>query len=239
MVKSTFRKYKKRSMVRNRKRYARRVLKSPTGFLSCTRRLPEIFVVNSAIANTPTIIDPTANCLQLGSPVANQWGTYDIPFSLQFMLSQVINASEVTAISDKYRIKSAYIRVFFNSSNTSTGSLYSMPQVYHITDHDDSSPATPSQVREKMGTKYKTFRNASSYVGIKVNPRPVAEVYKSALTTGYSPMNRAPWLDCNTSDIPHYGVKGTLSNVNLPVNTAAQVGFKFDITLAFELKDIQ
>lgn len=226
---------RKRKAVR-RRRYVR---KNPTGYLKVTRRSPEMFITNSSVANTPVVVDSTGSCLQLGAPVANQWGTYDLPFSCQFQLNQLINSTDITNIADKYRIKSVYMRIFFNSSNSSVGSLYSMPQLYHITDHDDSAVPTVTRIREKMGTKYKTFKNASSYIGIKLRPVPVGELYKTALSSGYSPLKIAPWIDCNNADVPHYGVKGVLTNVNLPVNTVAQTGFKFDITFVVEAKDIE
>lgn len=227
---------KRARVYRRRKAVAK---KNRTGYLKIVRRLPEMFITNTSTINTPQVIDSTGSCLQLGSPVLNQWGTYDLPFSTQFSLAQLINASDITNIADKYRIKAVIIRLFYNSTNSAVGSLYSMPQVYHITDHDDSTVPTPNQVREKMGVKYKTFKNASSYIGIRVNPRPVQELYNSAISTGYSPMNKAPWIDCNSPNIPHYGVKGILTNVNLPTTANAQVGFKFDVSLVVEAKDIQ
>lgn len=214
--------------------------RNATGYTKITRRLPEMWVTNTGVANTPVVVDTTGSCLQLGAPVANQLGTYDIPFSLQFMLSQLLNYGDISSsFVDKYRIKSAYIRLFFNSSNTSVGSLYSMPQVYHITDHDDSTPSTPSQVREKMGVRFKTFKNASSYIGIRCNPVPASNLYQTAVSSGYEIPKVSPWINSAYPSVPHYGVKGVLSNVNLPVNTVAQVGFKFDISLTLEAKDFQ
>lgn len=214
------------------------IYRNPQGYLKLIRRLPEMYVNNSAVANTPVIVDPTSSCLQIGSVTANSWGTYDISFSLQFMLSQILNSTDITTLADKYRIKSAYIRLFFNSTQASIGSTFSMPQIYHITDHDDSSVVPASQIREKMGVKFKTFK-AGSYIGIKVNPKPVMNVFNTAVTNGYSLPNRSPWLDAASPNIPHYGVKGVLTNVNLPTTTAANVGFKYDISLVIEAKDFQ
>lgn len=230
---------KARTTRRFAKKRVARVLKAPTGHFRINRRLPEMFIVNTSVANTPQVIDTTGSCLQLGSPVANQWGTYDLPFSLQFMLSQVLNNSDIVTIADKYKIKAAYVRIFFNSGVTSVGSTYSMPQVYHIIDKDDSTPVPPAQIREKMGVKYKTFKNESSYIGIKCYPVPAMTVYNTALSSGYSIPNKSVWLDCNNSSVPHYGVKGVLTNVNLPTTSTAQVGFKFDISLELEAKDLQ
>lgn len=226
----------KRKAVR-RRRYGNR--KSSNGYLKITRRLPEMWVTNTGVANTPVVVDTTGSCLQLGAPVANQLGTYDIPFSLQFMLSQLLNNGDISNLCDKYKIKSAYIRLFFNSSNASVGSLYSMPQIYHVTDHDDSTPATPAQVREKMGVRFKTFKNASSYVAIKCNPVPAGNLYQTAVSSGYEVPKVSPWINTAYPSVPHYGVKGVISNMNLPVNTTAQVGFKFDISLTLEAKDFQ
>lgn len=228
---------KKRKGARRGRRYGKRT--SPTGYLKLVRRLPEMWVTNTGVANTPVVVDTTGSCLQLGAPVANQLGTYDIPFSLQFMLSQLLNNADIVNIADKYKIKSAYVRLFFNSSNASVGSLYSMPQVYHITDHDDSTPSTPAQVREKMGVKFKTFKNASSYIGLRVNPLPASNLYQTAVSSGYEVPRVSPWINTAYPSVPHYGIKGILSNVNLPINTTAQVGFKFDISLVLEAKDFQ
>lgn len=222
-----------------RKRYVRKRAAAPRGHIRINRRLPEMFITNSSVTNTPVVVDTTGSCLQLGAPVPNQWGTYDLPFTLQFMLSQVLNNSDIVSIADKYKIKSAYVRIFFNSGTTSVGSAYSMPQVYHIIDQDDSTPITPAQLREKMGVKYKTFKNESSYIGIKVRPVPNMTVYNTALSSGYAIPSKSMFLDCNSPSVPHYGVKGVLTNVNLPATSVAQVGFKFDISVTLEARDIQ
>lgn len=231
--------YRRKSKLAKRKarKGARKAARQ--GYVKIIRRSPEMFITNSGVANTPVVVDTTGSCLQLGAPVANQWGTYDLPFSLQFMLSQLLNNGDITNLADKYRIKSAYVRIFFNSSNSSTGSLYSMPQLYHITDHDDSSPATPAQIRERMGVKYTTFKNASSYIGIRCNPVPAATLFNSAVSSGYEVPKVSPWINTAYPSVPHYGIKGILTNVNLPVNTTAQTGFKFDISLTLEAKEFQ
>lgn len=162
--------------------------------------------------------------------------TYDLPFAMKFNMAQIINASDLTNISDKYKLLKTKVRVYFNSNQNSIQSSNSLPQITYMTDQDDAQIPTASQVREKMGAKIKYF-NSKNYVEMVCYPKPVAEVYGSTLTTAYSPGRRF-WIDCNNATAEHYGIKGVLQNVNL-TSTAFQVGFKFDVEHTVVAKDIQ
>lgn len=219
------------------KRYAR---KSKTGFVSVIRKCKEFSIENSTVLNTPVLCQDggknnyTGNILQLGAPTPDAAGTYALPFSMQFSLDQLINYTDITNFCDNYKIKSVYVRVWYNGNFASVGGLNSMPYLQYITDHDDSSVPTLSLVREKMGVKMKTFRNGG-YIGIKVNP-------KASITQGGSSapslINKG-WTNSSYPNILHYGIKGVVSNVNLPTTTSAQVCVKFDVAYHVVAKDIQ
>lgn len=219
------------------RKYKRRIVRARNGFI-ITRKLPELFISNSNTPGLPVTIDPTGSCLLMGAPTATLAGTYDIPFSLTFNLRQLLNASDIANICDKYKIRGAKVKVIYNSNVATVGSAYSMPQIQYINDYDDDVPPTPNLLREKMGVKLKTFGMNGS-VSMSVVPKPVNPVYQTAFANGYSVPSKSMFIDTNYTTVPHYGIKGVLSNVNLVSSTVPFTFFKFDVTLIVETRDIQ
>lgn len=205
------RKAKLRQKMQRHIRYRKR---TGQGYLKVIRKLPEIAVTNTG-AGTVAVTDPTGSCVSitnLGLSLGASANLYDVAFSMKFRLDQVINSGDITAFADKYRIKGAYVRVYYNNSNSSTGSLGGMPFLQYVTDHDDGVvPASANALREKMGVKLKTFQNASSYIGIRVNPTPTRQVFATGILSGYEIPSKSVWLDCGTPNVEHYGIKGVIS----------------------------
>lgn len=219
--------------------------KSPKGKIMIMRKLPEISVSNSGVlggVNLTTATVLPVSCLAIGTPTqsvgAVGTSSYDIPFSMKFTLNQLINHTDITNLTDKYRIAGVYVRVYYNKTGSSTLSTGSYPCLQYITDHDDAIVPTISQLREKMGVKFKTFNNSSSYIGIKVRPVPSREVYNTGITTGYEVPKYAPYLDCATDSIEHYGIKGVISNFSLPTTQGIEL-LKWDVAVRVVAKDIQ
>lgn len=223
--------------------------KTKTGGVKIIRKLPEIVVASSGTAGV-TSLTQNLNagapvCVTLGTPVLSTGATgtatsYDIPFSLQFSLSQLLNHTDITNLCDKYKILGAYVRMYANHNQFSGNSTAGQCYLQYITDHDDSNVPTLNQLREKMGVKLKTFKNQSTYIGIKVKPLPNRQIYSSALVSGYEIPKYAPWIDCATDGVPHYGIKGVISGFNLPGGTSAGVErMVFDVALVIAGKDIQ
>lgn len=239
-----FRSGKKFTVVRKRSFMYKR---NKNGKVVITRKLPELAISSSGTAGTATL---TQNlnagapvCVTLGTPTLATGATgtsvaYDVPFSLQFSLNQLINHTDITNLCDKYRIAGAYVRFYYNHTGSSGASTYSQPMIQYITDHDDSNVSTLSQLREKMGVKFSTFKNQSSYIGIKCRPVPNRQIYSSALVNGYEVPKYAPYLDAATDAVPHYGIKGVISNMNLPATAGIEV-MKVDVCLKIVAKDIQ
>lgn len=197
-----------------------------------------MFITNTTTAGLPALIDPTGTCMLMGAPVATLAGTYDIPFSLTFALRQILNSSDIANICDKYKILKAQVNIIWNNNVATGGSAYSLPQVQYITDHDDDVPPTPNSLREKMGVKIKAF-GMRNMVSISLRPTPVTPVYLSSVSTGYSVPSKPMFLDTNYNTIPHYALKGVLSNVNLLSSTVPFTFFKFDVALTVVAKDLQ
>lgn len=237
----------KKSVRYNRIFKRRRALRSrmprnPKGYLKIIRKLPEIAFYNSA-AGVSTLVDPTGSCLSinnLGLSTGATANLYDVAFSLRFRLDQVINSADLTAIADKYKIKGAYVRIYYNNSNSSTSTQGGMPFVQFVTDGDDAAtPTSVNQLREKMGVRMKTFQNASSYIGMKLVPKPNREIFATGIFTGYEPVSKPIWIDANSVAVEHYGIKGIVSQIPLYAPASGQSIMKFDVALVVELKDFQ
>jgi len=228
------------------KKFSKR--KAPAkGKIYITRKLPEIAISSTGSTGvallTQNLTAGAPVCVTLGTPVQSTGASgtsvsYDVPFSLQFALSQVLNHTDITNLCDKYRIAGAYIRFYYNHSGASGASTYSQPMLQYITDGDDSNVPTVNSLREKMGVAFKTFKNQSSFIGMKCRPVPNKLIYSSALVNGYEVPKYAPFLDCATDGIPHYGIKGVISNFNLPATAGIEV-MKVDVALKIVAKDIQ
>jgi len=234
-----------------RKKYLKKAIRrsrNPRGYLKIIRKLPELAIVNSA-SGAVNLVDPTTTCMQvnvLGLTTGAPTTLYDVAFSMRFRLDQLLQSSDITNLADKYKIKSAYVKVFYN--NTQATSTYSpalnqaggMPTLQYITDHDDAIlPGTLDRLRERMGVKYKTFKSGSSYIGIKVNPRCTREVFATGTVSGYEQVSRPIWLDSASDDVEHYGIKGVICGVPLEDPSQLLSLFKFDVAVTVEAADFQ
>lgn len=215
------------------------------GFLSIVRKAPIITLSNSATVGVASVNDPTATMLAVGAPVASAGltGLYDIPFSLQFRLDQVTQSGDITTLADSYKIQGAYVRLFYNS-NQSTGSVSSAtqgrPYLQWISDFDDAGVPNLANFRAKMGLKFRTFKD-SGYIGMTCRPKPTMEVYAPG-GTSYTIPNRSPWITTADADVPHYSIKGALMNVPLPggaLTAQGQSVFTFDVAFKILAKDFQ
>lgn len=235
---------RRKAGVYRRKRILRRGFGSQGGFY-ITRKLPLIAVSGTA-AGTVALADPTTTCLSVGVPTLSTGfsnNVYDIPFTMKFQLNQLSESSDITSICDQYKIQAAYVRLFYNNSNNAygaaagTGFLTSMPFVQYITDHDDGTLPTMTRLRAKMGVKLSTFRNNSSYIGMKVRPKPSMEVYSAG--TAYAVPNTSPYIDTTDDDVPHYAIKGFLCQVPLLDPEQGTAAFTFDVALRVVAKGLQ
>lgn len=219
--------------------------RNPKGGVKILRKLPEISISNSGVVggvNLTSASPLSPVCVQLGTPTQSVGATgttsYDIPFSMKFCLNQMINHTDLTNLCDKYKIAGAYVRMYYNKTGSSTLSTGSYPVIQHITDHDDANVPSITNLREKMGVKFKTFRNGSAYIGLKVKPVPNREVFNTGITSAYEVPKSAPWLDCANDTVEHYGIKGVISNFSLPATQGIEL-IKVDVALLVYGKDIQ
>jgi len=225
---------------RNKKR-----LRLPTGIIRITRKCPEQNVYNTAVT---AVAATSGSVVLIGAPYqtpAFAGSTYyNIPFSIDTQLSDLLSSSELTQIADKYKINWVKVRMFATSNTASAGGTSQLPSVLWSVDEDDAAiPASTTagleSIREKMGSKLRQFKQNGSAINVFYKPR-VTDILAGAagvsVAAGVVP---APFIDCNHPNIPHYGVKGYLQDVNLASTASVYTQFKFDITMSVTLKDIQ
>lgn len=229
----------RKSKAPRRRNYQRR--KAPSkGFVVVKRKHPEMYIRNSAVAGVAQIADPTGTCILLGAPIADGGGagTFSIPFSLTFRMSQLINSTDITNLCDAYKLKYVNIGLTYQSTQASVGSLGIMPNVTWVQDHDDNTvPPSVDSLREKMGSKMKTF-GFNKTVRIGVQPRVADTVFNNGVTSAYA-VSKPLWINSTYPNTEHYAIKGILGNVNLASSATTSSYFKFDVTTTVYGKDFQ
>lgn len=232
-------------MTGRRVRFAPR--RSKSGYFKIVRKLPEFWLQNTATANQcrlgwigsgGTEVQYTGTTAQLGALTAGMNGSVDIPFAMNFRLSDIINYTDITSIADNYKLKSVYVRIMPSFTQVGLPSIYNYPSLQWDIDKDDGALPTVDLLRQKMGVTTRTFK-PGQYIGIKIAyPNIQASVADSTGTTSAMPIGNR-WLDAADVNVPHLGLKGVFSNVDLPASGTAKIAFKFDVAYTLEAKNLQ
>jgi len=168
---------------------------------------------------------------------------YNVPFTADFQLNDLINFSDLTQIADRYKIKWVKIKAYCTSNTASAGGTAQLPSMLYCMDDDDvSMPASNTtglqSIREKMGAKLRQWHQ-NKPITFFIRPKILSAINGPVGTPVSSAVIGAKFLDCNHPDIPHYGMKGYLQDVNLASTASVYTQFKFDITYGVILKGIQ
>lgn len=237
MAKAAVSKYKKYRKGRRalRKYKVRRFTKS--GAFRLVRRIPEQMIMNSTVANTPT---NSGSVVYFGTASATNFaGYYNVPISAAFRLSDLINASDITNLFDKYRLAWIKIKVYCTSTTATAGGTAQLPSLIWSLDEDDSSFPTVTTMREKMGAKQRMFYPGKPISIFIRNPRVQRQLDTSALVSSGNEVARAPWINCSYDSVPHYGFKACILDMNLNTTASVFSQIKFDITYCIHARDAQ
>lgn len=151
-------------------------------------------------------------------------GTTESDNSDVFKLDNVQAAAELTALYDQYKISCVVMKFQLlnnpetiyppgQNPGTTTNNPTFYPKIWYTRDYDDNNTLTLAQMREVGKAKCKVLR-PNSMISVKIKPACASQIYRTAVTTGYSPV----WpkkLDCTNSDIPHYGLKWVIDTNNV------------------------
>lgn len=127
-----------------------------------------------------------------------------------FRLSDLINASELTALYDQFRILRATVYFQWQTSPTDTTQLQANvllnpPILEYFPDYDDNSVPNASEFHERSTTRYKALRPGRA-TAVSVRPAVLAQMFESSVAAAYSPKWRQ-WLDMGDNAALHYGLK--------------------------------
>jgi len=234
---------KRRPAVRRRRVNRKRPYRG--GVLRLTRRCAEQNVYNTAVAGTAAA---SGSVVVIGTPYQTPAfagsSYYNIPFSIDTQLLDTLGYTELTAIADKYKINWVKVRIFCTSNTASAGGTSQLPSILWSTDEDDavvpaSSTSGLQSIREKMTSHVRQFKQNGGPLTMFYKPMVAVGVGNAAAGTANAIVKSAPFLNCANADIPHYGMKGYLQDVNLAVTPGVYTQFKFDITMSITLKDIE
>lgn len=223
-----------------KKRYAKKRYSKKMGSVRLVRRTPEQYIVNGATLGTAS--NPSTGVITVGTPVASLTGlanTYNVPFSALFTLNDIYNATDITNLADKYKLAWVKIKVYSTTTVAGAASTAQLPSMIFSVDEDDSVLPTVAQLKEKMNAKQYLFYPGKPLTIFIRNPRIVRQIDSSAGTYFGNEVTPAKFINCSQPNVPHYGLKGAILDMNLASNTTVSSQIKFDLTYCIVARDLQ
>jgi len=159
--------------------------------------------------------------------------------------AQVIpNFAELTALFDKWRLKSVTVSVFFQDNSSSTGvTATNIPLVNYIWDSSDNTIETLDQMSQHPNVKRYQFGNGAARNGcLKTRGVPLAHITGAGINggtvvTGTRPEKAGTWFDTATPDVAHNCLKMTFDPIG-GTQVANEGSFSYYVDLMYELKDV-
>lgn len=175
----------------------------------------------------------------IGTPIAAKSGFasfWDFGQSFQFKLQDLKNYAAYTALYDQWRINGITLTIESLSTVAPIGNLALMPTIYAVTDYDDANiPTLVSNICGRQGFKmFKVGHKQKTSFTFRLKPKVANLVYTdSVLGVGYG--STTGWYDCNSPEIPYYGLKLFYTDVFAPDSRTVNQAFKIDVkyNLAF------
>lgn len=227
----------RKKMFRGKKRSSAVKYSKPT-YIKRTGHIMRIY--NSPITGSPTVLNNDGNgSVSIGSSSTDTGVTVQFGGAMKFMMQSALDFADMATLFDRYKITGVKLKFLYqhnNASNTNTGNNSILPLITTAFDgDDDNNPSNYIQLASKQYSKQRVL-NGNSMFSVFIKPRLTKEVYRGALTTGYT-SEKACWLDCNNQDIAHFGLKLWINNWT----TGATILNQLSIfpTYYFALKDTQ
>lgn len=130
-----------------------------------------------------------------------------------FSLSKMKQQSEYANLFEFYRIDKIVATFRYKGGTAGIASVAgganwneSNPLLYFKIDHNDSTADTLATLKDSMKTKTHMFTNNTPEFSIQVKPAIQSEMYKSSVTTAYTP-KWGQWIPTVDPTVPHYGLK--------------------------------
>lgn len=167
--------------------------------------------------------------------------TGDCHFRIWFTTAQLNQSSNFAGLFDCYRINKAVVQFIpvqnvMGNQTLSTPSAQLTQELITVIDRDDGDLlTTPGEYEE-----YETYKRTGAYEKHtrKLVPALSMNVYKTSGTTiGYSQRYKQ-WVDWNSTDVEHYGIKGTIPSASNAANNY-RCGWYVRVKLYFSCKQVR
>lgn len=239
----------RRGVTRKARRTTRTFTRSPgTGMVRIKRQAQSVVIRNTGVAGVPTAVGYNSaavvnNLVQLGLPEADNnysHAIYNVPFSCQFSMNQVVNNAELTNIADRYKIAGVSVKVKYNynefNGQAGTTNIGNQPVVKWVRDNDDSAPLSVSALQQKTGLTERML-GAGRFCKMYLKPKVAGYAIGGAAAGGI--VMKSQYLNSSQIDIPHYGIKGFIEGMNLQATSQLDSVIQFEFTYYLTLRDLQ
>lgn len=153
--------------------------------------------------------------------------TADIGGSFAFNLNLVPSAAEFTALFDQYRIDKIVWTLMPRGNSGEQGTNNLNTKVFSVLDYDDdTAPTSLNTLLQYPGVKCTKLAYDHKRT---IRPKFATTQYRSLTTSAYGA--RSGWLDCDYSDVPHYGIKFWIQG---PGSGTQIIDLKTDFYLSFK-----
>lgn len=161
--------------------------------------------------------------------------------TLQFRLSLITNSTKFTTLYDQYMIEKVQLEFlplqrdnviqFIDPANL-TESMYTGPAYFHLVpDFDDFT--APTTIDEIISRKNSVTLDLSSPVKYTLTPKSTMKTSDIAANVMTLVPKSSQWIDCNTPNIDHLGLKYCWE---IPYSNGSTVNYPFDARLTYVVK---
>lgn len=223
-----------------KKRWARRPVRASVTHLF-KRQTTAFEITNSGTQGVAVVTDTNQMGIQtpvFESALSGGGAPYRFGAVSYFKLSNVLQASDLTALYDRYKITGIKFKIIPLSNVASVNGQGLVPtMVYHV-DYDDAvTPTSDSDVRVKAGAKEVRLDRPRT---IFIKPKIADAILGASAGTAYSVPKAAPYINMSYPDVPHYGLKMYFRDVNLSASSSSiNTCFRFETTYYVACKDPQ
>jgi len=194
--------------------------------------------------NVNESVGPGSDGVFLFSGTGGTSGATYYSYGYAFILSSLPDYTNFTALFDQYRIlRVDFSLACFSTVSTSaaagqgTGAMH-----YGITDHDDATNPTASDVGVQGMREYASFTERSLFDSRgefhrhSFVPRVAVAAYAGAFTS-YG--NASMWIDSNSPAVQHYGRKGIIEIWSATPGVACNMLVRVQATVTLECRDVR
>lgn len=202
---------KKRRLYRRRKLYIKKTIPSRSHIF---KRYGNEVVISTDSSGIP-VITQTNSSWTLGNTNSSGYlsGAVNFGISGEFAIKDVRDASDFTQLFDRYKIVGVKLKFLYQQNSVPVGGLTSFPVINYAFDADDSNTPTGIDQLQAKGYNHEKVLNANSNFSYYIKPRVSKMLYSQSLSGvgGYS-SEKACWIDCQSSSVPHYGFKAWIKD---------------------------